>query len=110
MIRDNIKRLRGILSLSQKEFGQKLGVSRDMISNIEYGRAEPKLLFVEHICDVYGVNKDWLVNGTGEPLSFSAETPEMTEAFRLFSKLEPSVQERVLLLIKTVLEIQNRDY
>ena len=34
---NRIKMVRESLQLSQREFGEKLGVSRDVISNIEYG-------------------------------------------------------------------------
>ena len=53
---NRIKLIREALQLSQREFGEKLGVSRDVISNIEYGRVKPKELLVRHICDLYGVN------------------------------------------------------
>ena len=52
-------------NLSQREFGERLGVSRDVISNIEYNRVEPKDLLISHICKVYGVNEKWLRTGKG---------------------------------------------
>ena len=53
---NRIKMVRESLQLSQREFGEKLGVSRDVISNIEYGRVQPKELLVRHICDLFGVD------------------------------------------------------
>lgn len=53
-------------NLTQSEFGKKLGVSRDVIFNIENNRAKPKELFLEHLCDIFNVNKEWLFNGKGE--------------------------------------------
>ena len=38
MVSARIKQLRKDLGLTQVEFGKKLGVSRDVISNIEYNR------------------------------------------------------------------------
>ena len=52
-------------NLSQREFGERLGVRRDVISNIEYNRVEPKDLLISHICKVYGVNEKWLRTGKG---------------------------------------------
>ena len=52
---NRIKAIRESLKLSQREFGEKLGVSRDVISNIEYNRVPPKELLLRHICELYNV-------------------------------------------------------
>ena len=65
LISDRIKTIRKMHNLSQREFGERLGVSRDVISNIEYNRVEPKDLLISHICKVYGVNEKWLRTGKG---------------------------------------------
>lgn len=65
-MRTRIKQLRTTLNLTQEEFGQKLGVSRGVITNIELNRVPPKDLFVDLICDVFGVNRKWLETGEGE--------------------------------------------
>ena len=66
MLRTRIKELRTTLNLTQEEFGQKLGVSRGVITNIELDRVPPKDLFIDLICDVFGVNRKWLETGEGE--------------------------------------------
>lgn len=65
-INDRIKQLRKSLNLSQTDFGKKLGVSRDVINNLDRSAVEPKPLMLDHICSVYNVNPDWLMHGTGE--------------------------------------------
>ena len=65
-INERIKLLRKTLKLSQTDFGKNLGVSRDVINNIDRSTVEPKPLLLEHICAVYNVNPDWLIHGTGE--------------------------------------------
>lgn len=65
-INERIKLLRKTLKLSQTDFGKNLGVSRDVINNIDRSTVEPKPLLLEHICSVYNVNPDWLMHGTGE--------------------------------------------
>lgn len=67
-IKERIKQIRKYNKLSQENFGKNLGVSRDVISNIEQGRVEPKDLIIEHICNIYSINKDWLLYGTGQML------------------------------------------
>ena len=61
------------LHLSQAAFGEKLGVSRDVIKNIELNalaRPEQKLSLIKLICKEFSVNEDWILNGT-EPMIFS---------------------------------------
>lgn len=64
-IKDRIKEIRKYYKLNQEEFGEKIGVSRYVIVNIELGRVEPKELIINHICDIYSINKEWLLTGNG---------------------------------------------
>lgn len=61
-----IRTLRKDLKLSQKEFGEKIGVSRDVIGNIEYQRVDPTELIIKQICSSFNVNYFWLTEGEGE--------------------------------------------
>ncbi|HAT4161015.1 MAG: helix-turn-helix transcriptional regulator [Clostridium perfringens] len=63
---ERFKLIRKKEKLTQTSFGEKLGVSRDVIGNIEYGRVEPKPLLINHLCDVFNINKEWLLTGNGE--------------------------------------------
>lgn len=57
------------LTLSQKAFGEKIGVSRDTINNIENDRLkkpEQKEPVYRLICQVFGISKDWLMTGEGD--------------------------------------------
>lgn len=81
-INSRIFRIRKTLKLSQPEFGRNLGVSRDVIKNIERedGRSvEPKSLFLELLCRVYKVNPDWLFHGEGEMFMDSPDDEEEDE-------------------------------
>ena len=55
------------LGLTQKDFGAALGVSRDVVANLEAGRVPVKDPFLKLLCSTYNVNEDWLRNGTGGP-------------------------------------------
>lgn len=57
------------LDLTQEQFGEKLGVSRDVIKNIELNllaRPEQKEPLLRLICCTFNVNYEWLKEGTGE--------------------------------------------
>lgn len=66
MIQERVKALRKHFDLSQAEFGKQLGVSRDVISNLEYGRVAVSDLIINMICAKFGVNEQWLRTGEGE--------------------------------------------
>lgn len=60
------KRIRGFrrfLGLSQKEFGQKLGLSFQHISRYERGKIIPSGEILAKICEIYNINLNWLLTG-----------------------------------------------
>lgn len=59
--------------LTRKQFGEKIGVSEDVIKNIEYNRVEIKDHIIKLICQTFNVNEDWLRNGN-EPIFIEKET------------------------------------
>ena len=74
---DRIKEIREDQKLSRAAFGKRLGVSGDVINNLERGRVEPKDPIIKLICSEYSVNEDWLRTGSGsmyiEPDTFSLD-------------------------------------
>ena len=73
---ERIKEIRTNLGLTREKFGNRLGVSGDVINNWERGRVEPKEPFVKLICKEFGVSYSWLVDGIGE-MSESEESEAM---------------------------------
>lgn len=63
---DRIKCLRNELDISQTKFGERLGVSRDVINNLEQGRVDLKEHMIKLICSEFNVDYDWLKYGEGE--------------------------------------------
>lgn len=62
---ERIKELRKALGLTQKEFGGRLGISRDVEANIENDRVEPSKSLIKLICATYNVDYIWLTTGQG---------------------------------------------
>lgn len=65
-ISERIRLIRKDNKLSQAVFGEKLGTTRDVISNIENGRVEPNGIIINLICNTFNINKEWLQDGSGE--------------------------------------------
>ena len=101
MIKERIKEIRKTNKLSQKVFGELLGVSRDVITNIEYGRVEPKTLLINHICQVFNINKEWLINGTGDMYIIPFDTVKQAKIIAELNTSDPELTklvEEILLL------------
>ena len=61
-----IKDVRKSLGLSQSAFGAPFGASRDMINNVENGRAAVSDIMITSICRTYNISERWLRTGEGE--------------------------------------------
>lgn len=65
---ERIRHLRKDLeSLTLEKFGERLGVGKSAISDIERGRNNPTDQMIKSICREFGVSEEWLRHGTGEP-------------------------------------------
>lgn len=77
---NRIKEVREHFKLTQTEFGERLGVSRDVIGNIEYNRLKnpkQKEPIIKLICSTFGVNEIWLRTGEGEMFQAMTENEEL---------------------------------
>lgn len=63
---DRITFLRKELGLSQTAFGEKLGVSRGVIKNIDEHNTIPKPEFISLVCKTYNVDPYWMETGEGD--------------------------------------------
>lgn len=113
---ERVKELRkNHLKLSQTAFGERLGVSRDVIKNIELNalaKPEQKLSLLKLICKEFGVNEEWLLNGTGsifvQPATFSLDdfakskgaTPLELEILKTYFELDPEIRKAAMAFFK----------
>lgn len=65
-MKDRIARVRKLLGLSQRQFGERIGVQRGTVTNYELGRNIPTETVRQMICREFGVRREWLENGGGE--------------------------------------------
>lgn len=62
---ERIKKLRKTLDLTQREFGERIGVKPNTIATYEIGRNEPIDAVVSLICREFNVSETWLRTGEG---------------------------------------------
>lgn len=65
-INDRIKLLRKNLNLSQEAFGNRIGITRASISNIEKGTRNMSEQTLKSICREFNVSSAWLKEGVGD--------------------------------------------
>ena len=65
-IENRIRDVRKHFNLTQTEFANELGVTRNVISMYELSHVAPPSLFLSHLCMKYGVDQTWLETGEGE--------------------------------------------
>lgn len=89
---ERLKQVRKHFAKTQKDFGKSLGVSRDTYASYETGRVVPNDTFIQLLCSLYNVNKEWLRTGKGQMLVQSSETilDELARAHNL-SKIETAI-------------------
>ena len=65
-MKNRFAEIRKALNMSQRQFGERLGTSRDAIANIEQGRVEPTEMIIKLAAKELGVDEVWLRTGAGE--------------------------------------------
>ena len=112
-MKDRLRELRECLNLSRASFGEKIGVSGDVINNLERGRVEMKELTFNLIVKTYNVSPDWLRSGIGDmfrsdngPLDDLAEKYDLSDAdvilMERFMKLDKRQRDLVTDFISQV--------
>ncbi len=63
---DRIKEIRKYHNLTLEKFGERLGVGKSAISNIENGNRNVTDQMIKSICREFAVNEHWLRTGEGD--------------------------------------------
>lgn len=72
-ISENIKELRELHNLSQKELAEIAGVTDKAVSTWENGTKEPRMGAIQKIADYFGLKKSNLIEENGLHLDFSTQ-------------------------------------
>lgn len=63
---ERIKKIRLKSNLTMEQFGERIGVSKSTISNIENGNRNATAHMIKSICREFHADYFWLTEGTGE--------------------------------------------
>ena len=100
--------LRHALCLTQKEFGEKIHISKGYVTSLEKGRQPLNERIIKLLSDTYGVNSEWLKNGTGT-MFFDSQKSQIDEIIYIFNQLNPDFQDFIINLLKNLLKM-NHNY
>ena len=64
-LNERVKQLRKTLDLTMEKFGDRLGVKKNSISQIESGKNSLTEQMLKSICREFDVDEEWLRTGTG---------------------------------------------
>lgn len=78
-MKNRISELRKSLNLTQEEFGNKLGLSRNYIWMMEKGERVPPDRTIADICRVFGIREEWLRDGLEPMRSPKSREEEVAE-------------------------------
>ena len=99
MISERVKEIRKSIKLSQTDFGKRLGVSRDVINNIENGRVEPSEVILKLISKDFGISMDWLKRGQGEMMISPEEDLASLAGNLVLGAMDDSFRRRFLTML-----------
>jgi transcriptional regulator with XRE-family HTH domain len=90
-IGQRVKRFRDQINWPQPAFAAELGISRDKLASIEYGRTPLRYAIGYRLCFIFDVNHQWLATGNGEVKAATAALelprPEGLPDRALFSEI-----------------------
>lgn len=64
---ERIKQIRQLANMTQLQFAEKIGLSRNYVAMIEIGQREPSDRTISDICRIFDIQEDWLRYGL-EPM------------------------------------------
>jgi len=101
LLKENIKKIREKLGLTQSEFASQLGVSsQTAVSYWESGRTEPDAEMVSKIADLGQVTLDWLIRGESQVRMYFTPSDKKTLPKKLdYIPIEKAEQNDVIGII-----------
>lgn len=118
-INERLESIRKSEKLSRSKFGLKVGKTEDAIYNLERNRASISKEFIELVCNTFNINKEWLVNGSGQMYNISQESLDMSgvldriinseELYKLVHDITELSEEKVKVLSDLVEILYNSE-
>ena len=104
-MKDRIKEVRKYFSLTQIDFGQRIGVKGNTVTGYETGLRTPSDAVILSICREFNVNEEWLRDGTGNIFVELTKDQELaTFVAQVYKEDENSFKRRLLSVLSSLSE------
>ena len=104
-MKNRIKTVRKENKLTQVEFGEKIGVKGNTITNYENGLRNPTDAVIHSICREFSVNEDWLRTGNGAPYKKMTRDQEIAEFLNdVMEETDNNYKKRLILAMSKLSE------
>ena len=102
---ERIRKLRKHLDMTQKEFGDRIGVKQNTVAQYEMGRNVPIDSVISLICREFNVSEEWLRNGIGEMfIELDKEDLLMEWAGRVLGSESDSFKKKFIKMLMSLSE------
>lgn len=99
-MKNRIKQIRKEKGLTQVEFGEKIGVKGNTVTNYETGLRKPTDAVILSICREFNINEEWLRTGEGEMINIPEDCTAALVS-NLLKKPEDEFYQVMLELVRT---------
>ena len=96
---ERVREIRKKKGLTREEFGDKIGLKKNSVSQIENGKNELTEANLKAICREYNVREEWLKNETGEIFIVDRQEQIAKLTADLFKGEKNSFKERLILAL-----------
>lgn len=104
---ERIKKVRKDLGFTLDKFGERIGLKKSSLSQIENGRCAATEQTIKSICREFNVNEDWLRTGEGDPFTkIDEEARLMQWAGRVLSRQDSDFQHRFVKMLMSLTDEQ----
>lgn len=93
-MKDRIKSIRKDNNLTQTEFGERIGVKGNTITNYENGLRNPSDAILFSICREFNINEEWLRTGNGE--KYNIKTDDYTKIAVEIDKHDKKARQAII--------------
>ena len=78
-MKERIKQVRQMTDMTQLQFAEKIGLSRNYVAMIEIGQREPSDRTISDICRIFNIQEDWLRYGLEPMRAAKSKEEEIAE-------------------------------
>lgn len=105
-INERIKLVRQHFKMTQAEFAAKIYIHNGFLSALEHGDKRVTERVCKLVAVTFGINEEWLHNGTGEMIATDNPDYEIQEIVELYKQLSPYFKAYFRRQLKDIMEYE----